>query len=176
MKRACIAVVDAARARIFTFDEDASPGDELREVHDLANSGRRMKGSEMFSEARPGLASSGSQRRNGGPGNRSDAGVPGSAFDDHRDAHIDELDSRFAKEVVDAIDQIVRDEKLVYCVLVAPPKMLGTLRKCNGILHRADLETHEVARDLTTVSQAQLHDQLAALDILPARQRLKIAR
>jgi protein required for attachment to host cells len=176
MKRACIAVVDAARARIFNYDEDASPGDELREVHDLSNAGRRLKGSEMFSEARPGLASSGSQRRTGANGNRSDSGVPGSAYDDHRAAHVDELDSRFAKEVVDTIDQIVREQKLVYCVLVAPPKMLGTLRRCNGILHRADLETQEVARDLTTVTQAQLHDQLAALDILAPRQRLKIAR
>jgi protein required for attachment to host cells len=176
MKRACIAVVDAARARIFTYDEGANPGDELHEARVLSNTGRRMKTGDLFSESRPSLATSGSFRGNGPNGNRGDSGVPGSAFDDHRDAHVDELDSRFAKEVVDTIDQLVREEKLVYCVLLAPPKMLGTLRKCNAILHREDLKTDEIARDFTTVTQAQLHDQLAALDILSPRQRLKLAR
>ncbi len=143
MKRACIAVVDAARACIYSYEEDANPGEELRATRELVNEARRLKAGDLFSEA------------------RSSYGDP---------------DTKFAKEIIEEIDKVVRDEKLVYCVLIAPPKMLGTLRKYNAILHREDLLTHEVSRDLTTVSRAQLHDQLAALDILAPRQRLKIAR
>ena len=63
MKRACIAIVDASRARIYTFQEDAPPGQQLREIRDLINPGRRLKDHELFSESRPPLLRKNDHRR-----------------------------------------------------------------------------------------------------------------
>lgn len=169
MKRACIAIVDAARARVYTYEEDSTPGQELREVLDLVNPGRRLKAGDMFSESRPALANSGGARRAG-------QGEPATAYDDHRGAHIDEMDNKFAKQVVDELDRIIREGKLGHLVLIAPPKMLGTLRKNNGVLHREGLALDEITQDLTNLGPAHLHDRLASLNLIPPRQRLKMAR
>jgi protein required for attachment to host cells len=176
MKRACIAIVDAARARVYTYEEDSTPGQELREVVDLVNPGRRLKAGEMFSESRPALANHGGLRRSVQGGNRTDSGEPGSTYDDHRGAHIEEMDNKFAKQVVEALDRVILDEKLGHLILIAPPKMLGTLRKNDGVLHREGLALDEITQDLTNLSPAMLHDRLASLDLIPPRQRLKMAR
>ena len=78
MKRSCIEIVDAARARVFTYQEDADPGQELREVRDLTNPGRSLPDRDLFSESRPSLAQ---------PGRPGPSGEPGSTKDDHRDDH-----------------------------------------------------------------------------------------
>lgn len=177
MKRACIAVVDASRARIYDYAEEREPGDELREVRDLVNPGRRMRAGEMFSEARPSMAQSGALRRHVVGAGRSDAGVPSTTYDDHRFAHISEMDSKFAKLIVDEVDRFTRAEQLGRLILVASPKMLGALRKQHGILHRNGLVVDEVTADLTNLSVPQLHDRLASLELVPPRQRLnRVAR
>jgi protein required for attachment to host cells len=167
VKRACIAIVDAARARLYTYQEDAQPGQELREIRDLANAGRRLKQADLFSETRPSLA------RSGKPG---EGYVPGSTKDDHRDDHIEVMDTRFAKEVVEELTRIIRTEAYGRLILIAPPKMLGDLRKANASLKRNGIVIDEVPRDLANLDAAQLHDHLAALDLIPGRQRLTIAR
>ncbi len=170
MKRACIAAVDAARARLFTYQEDAEPGREMREVRDLANPGRRLKDSELFSESRPPLAPRGAV----GPAVTGVSGGPGK--DDHRDDNIAERDAKFAKEIVDELNKIIRAEGYGHLILIAAPKMLGELRKTNGALKRNGLVVDEIARDLANLSGTQLHDHLASLDMIPGRQRLKLAR
>src|SRR6185295_5771730 len=98
MKRACIAVIDAARARIYTYDESAgdngarsAPTGVLHEAIDLVNPGRRSH--DQFSTTKPGIKRS----------------APGSgATDDHREAHIAELDRRFARQISEEIDRIAR--------------------------------------------------------------------
>jgi hypothetical protein len=40
MKRALIATVDAAKARIYLYQEQTNPGFELTEIADLDNAGR----------------------------------------------------------------------------------------------------------------------------------------
>ncbi|HEY5945949.1 MAG TPA: host attachment protein [Kofleriaceae bacterium] len=167
MKRACIAIVDAARARLYTYQEDANPGQELREVRDLANVGRRMKDSEMFSETRP---------SNGSPGRPGPTGQPGSTKDDHRDDHIGMMDTKFAKEIVEEIDKMIRAEAYGHVIMIASPKMLGELRKANGSLKRNGMVVDEIPRDLANLTGNQLHDHLASVDLLPARQRLNVAR
>ena len=166
MKRACIAIVDAARARIYTYQEDADPKQQLREVRDLVNAGRRLKASEMFSESRPSLAQSGRP----GP-----SGEPGSTKDDHRDDHIGMMDTKFAKEIVEEVDKIIRAEGYGHLIIVAAPKMLGELRKANT-LKRNGLNIDEIASDLSKLTAPQLHDHLASLDLIPGRPRLQIAR
>jgi protein required for attachment to host cells len=170
MKRACIAIVDATRARLYTYQEDSTPGQELREVQDLVNAGRRMKQGEMFSESRPALAPSG----HGGPAQTGVSGGP--AKDDHRDDHVAMMDTKFAKEVVEELHKVVAQEAYGRLILIAPPKMLGELRKANGTLKRNGMVVDEIPRDLTNLTSTQLHDHLASLDLIPGRQRLKMAR
>jgi protein required for attachment to host cells len=167
MKRVCIASIDAARARLFTYQEDARPGQEMREIRDLANPGRRLRDHEMFSESRPALKASGQR----GP---DVSGGPGS--DDHRDNHIAVMDAKFAKEIVDEIDKLVRAEGVGHLILIAAPKMLGELRKANGMLKRNGLAVDEIPRDLANLDAPQLHDHLASLNMIPGRQRLNLAR
>ena len=173
MKRACIATVDAARARIYTFQDDAEPGREMREVLDLTNPGRRSREGELFSESRPPLAPSGHMAPSAagapvGPG-RGTAGGPGK--DDHRDDHIAMMDQKFAKEICEELDKVVRAGGYGHLILIAPPKMLGQLRKANGVFHRPGLVIDEVTRDLSNLTAPQLHDHLASLGLIPARQR-----
>jgi protein required for attachment to host cells len=167
MKRVCIAIVDAAHARLFTYQEDASPGQEMREVRDLANPGRRMKDHEMFSETRPPLRPSGLTGPNVSGG---------AASDDHRNQHVAMMDTKFAKEIVDEVDKLVRAEGYNHLLVIAAPKMLGELRKANGALKRNGLVIEEIPRDLANLNATQLHDHLASLNMLPGRQRLKLAR
>ena len=55
-----------------------------------------------------------------------------------------------------------------HLVLVAPPHMLGELRKYDDVLRREDLKLDEVERDLGGLSDPQLHDHLAHAGILGA--------
>ena len=127
MKRACIAIVDATRARLYTYEQDApdDPAHELREVLDLA----------------------------------------------HR-AHED-TDVKFAKDIVAEVDRVVRTGDYGHVIVVASPKMLGDLRKCDAVLYRDGVIVDEIPRDLAKLTSPQLHDHLAQLKLLPPRQRLK---
>ena len=165
MKRVCIAIVDAARARLYTYQEDADPARQMLEVRDLTNPGRRMKAGDMFSETRPALA------RGGG---RNMTGEPGSTKDDHRDDHIEMMDMKFAKEVIDEIEQILRTEAYGRLILASPPKMLGELRKQSSSLRRDGLIVDELPEGLSYMTSAQLHDHLAGLSLIPGRTRLRM--
>jgi protein required for attachment to host cells len=167
MKRACIAVVDACRARLYTYQQAADPGQQLQEVRDLANPGRRLRPSELFSESRP---------SNKAPGRPGPMRERGSTSDDHRDDHLDMLDARFAKEVMDEIDKLVGEGGYGHLILVASPKMLGELRRADGVLKRYGLVVDEVPRDLAKLTAAQLHDHLASLELIPGRTRVFMAR
>jgi protein required for attachment to host cells len=164
MKRAVIAIVDAAKARLYTFEQaDSPPDQQLREVRDLSNPGRRMRDSERFSEGRPSL-------------NANLTANTGHATDDHRDANTEEHDSAFAKQVIDELDRVVRDGGFGHVILVASPHMLGELRKCDGMLRRNGLTIDEVQRDLAWLTSPQVHDQLARMNLIPPRQRLQFAQ
>lgn len=172
MTRACIVTVDATRARIFLYNDHAKPGFELVEYKDLDNPGRRMKTGEMFSESRPGLASAVGR----GTGGRSATGEPGSAYDDHRDAHVDDMDAKFAKQVLQTVEDVLHDKRLARLVVCAAPKMLGTLRGAGTVLERTEIEIEQVTSNLSTLTEAALHDHLAQLGLIPPRTRLAIAR
>jgi protein required for attachment to host cells len=153
VKRACIAVVDATRARLYTYEQDGDdPAHELREVADLSNPGRRLRPSELFSD------SGGSQ-------------APGRSFDDHREHNVDDKDLRFARDVVAELERLVRERAFEHVILVASPNMLGDLRKVDGVLHREGVVVDELPRDLSKLTSPQLHDHLASLKLLPPRQR-----
>jgi protein required for attachment to host cells len=160
MKRACIAIVDAARARIYTYDQAAEGGssEPAGALHDLVNPGRR--GHDPYSTTRPGVKRA----------------APGSGTtDDHRDAHVDELDRRFARQVVSEIDRIAREQGHDRVLLVASPAMLGELRGVDRGLSQG-LHVEYVARDLARLTSPQIHDHLAQLRLVAPRRPVSLAR
>ena len=162
MERICIVLADAARARLYTFEEhDGSPGQQVQvldERVDLVNPPRRHRPSELFSESRPG----------------SDRAPSGRAFanDDHREAHLRELDRRFAASIVDETARLARGHGATRVIVAASPHLLGQLRLAAGPLRRAHLTLDELNRDLTSFTPSQMHDYLADCGLLPARQRI----
>lgn len=161
MKRACIAIVDAARARIYTYDQttgagQSTPAGALHEAIDLVNPGRR--GHDPYSTTKPGVKRS----------------APGSGTtDDHRDAHVDELDRRFARHVVSEIDRIAREQAYDRVLLVASPAMLGELRGVDRAL-RPELQVEYIARDLARLTSPQIHDHLAQLRLVAPRRPVAV--
>jgi protein required for attachment to host cells len=162
MERICIVLADAARARLYTFEErEESPGQQvqaLEERVDLVNPERRRRPSELFSEPRPGSDRAPSGR--------------GFATDDHREAHMRELDRRFACSIVDETARLAHGHGATRVIVAASPHLLGELRLAAGPLRRAHLHLDELDRDLTSFSPSQMHDYLADCGLMPARPRI----
>lgn len=155
MQRACIAIVDAAHARLYGFDTEVDPS-RLQELRDLVNPGRQAHG--MFAD---------SQSRASRHGH--------STKDDHRTDHIAQLDDRFAKVIVDELDRVLTEYDFERVILVASPKMLGTLRAQSG-LPRSPVVVEEIPQNLSWMTTAQLHDHLAAMSLIQPRERMMAER
>jgi protein required for attachment to host cells len=156
MYKACIAVVDASRARLFTFERSSEVGgikETLREQRDVIDPARRQRAGELFSEARPGLGRSGSLQY---------------GTDDHRDAHIEAMDAQFARTVINELVQLLRASDAHQVIICASPGMLGELRDARVALP-ADIAIDEVAHDLVKLTPSQLREQLARYGLLPAK-------
>jgi len=156
MYRTCIAIVDATRARLFTFDRTAEPGgpvrEDLVERTDLVNPARHQTSTELFSDA-PGSGRSGSHSY---------------GIDDHRDSHIDALDASFAKEIDVEIQRLIRDPNARRLIVCASPRMLGDLRKVAGSFERDGLTVDEVPRDLVKLTAPQIREHLSSYGLLPS--------
>jgi protein required for attachment to host cells len=155
MYRACIAVVDATRARLFTLDRTMEAGElreELSERADFVHPARRHRPSELFSDSRPGTSRTGGLQY---------------AFDDHRDAHIDALDAEFSRMIVDELAALIRSTGAQRLILCASPRMLGQLRSAGRELFRGPLAIDEVPRDLVKLTPTVLREQLASYGLLP---------
>jgi len=148
-------VVDASRARLFTYQRSqAAEGlsEQLTEQHSFVNPARRQRPSELFSD-------SGSSGGRNGP---IQFGV-----DDHRDAHVDHLDSEFSRMVADELDQLIRASSTQRVIVCASPHMLGALRDARKRLAAVDIPTDEVPRDLVKLTPTVLRSQLASYGLLP---------
>lgn len=155
MYRACIAVVDASRARLFTYQRsnDAEGLQEhLTEEKDFVNPARRRRPSELFSDS-------------GSSGGRN--GPIQFGIDDHRDAHVDRLDSEFSRMVAGELEQLVRANTTQRVILCASPRMLGELRDARKRLAPSEIPTDEVPRDLVKLTPPLLREQLASYGLLP---------
>lgn len=156
MKRACIAIVDAARARLYTYQHDADSQEFVEEM-DLVSAGRRAKDSELFTES--------------SPGSRGVLGARG-GVDDHRDAHRDEMDSKFAVHVTKEIERLANERGLGHVIFVTPPRMLGVVRPYLELMRKHGLLVDELERDLSSMTAAQVQDRLAQLDLIEPRRRV----
>lgn len=157
-----VVVVDSGRSRVYALEPQVAQGvtkiPPLREVAALVNPARRSRDTEMFSDSRPGLRQ--------GAGGGTAHGV-----DDRRDSHKEELDRRFASDVVDKVLEVMRDLGAQKIILAASPNMLGFLRTRTGKWSESGHDVSELGRDLTQLSPAQLHDRLANEELIPPRSR-----
>jgi protein required for attachment to host cells len=155
MYRVCIAIVDATRARLFTFERtleaEATTHEELREHTDLVNPARRRPG-ESFTD------SAGTNR----------VGGLQYTFDDHRDAFVNNLEAEFARTVIAELQRLLDAAPARRLIVCASPRMLGELRAV-GVPRRAGLVVDEVARDLVELRATDLRDRLASYGLLPER-------
>ena len=161
MKRICLLVADATRARIYTYEqlqEPDGPHEELREEVDLVDPARRQRPTELFSD-------------NSGANH---AGSRGYAFDDHRQGHLDHLDTEFAKTIAGEVERITRDHGLHSLIAIASSRMLGELRDALEPLRRT-IAISELERDFTKLATSALRDRLADLQLLPPKPRLVAA-
>ncbi len=157
MYRVCIALIDATRARLFTFErttEGPDTHEELVERTDLVNPQRRRRPSELFSETRPGSSRTGHLQY---------------AFDDHRDNHISQLDEKFARMALAALRELIDERPTQRVVIGASPRMLGRLRAAAPGLLPDDIALDEISRDLVKLSFAEVRAELAARGLLPSR-------
>lgn len=155
MQALAIVVADSGRARLFTWKRDASdaPGPTLRERADLVSLERRTPRAELWTDARP----------RGNPG----VSGHGDPVDDHRDDHLDEVDRRFAAEVIAHLVVLTDEAACQRVALIAAPRFLGHLREHAGALAKRGLAVEEVARDLTRETGPELRDHLVKLGVLP---------
>jgi protein required for attachment to host cells len=159
MYRVCIALVDATRARLFTFErvtEGADTRDELIERTDLVNPQRRRRPSELFSDTRPGSSRTGHLQY---------------AFDDHRDHHISQLDDKFARMAMAALRELIDEHSTQRVVICASSRMLGRLRAAAPGLLPNDIALDELPRDLVKLSPGDVRSELASRGLLPRAQR-----
>jgi protein required for attachment to host cells len=156
MQRALIAIVDAASARLYTYQADGESQDFVEQL-DLVNAGRRAKDGDLFSDTSPGTRNAISGIRGG--------------VDDHRDAHRGEMDTKFASEVIGEIERLATERGLGHIVFVTPPKMLGVLRPHFEMVRKHGFIVDELERDLSRLSAAQIHDHLAKMDVIEPRRR-----
>jgi len=152
MHRTLIAVVDATRGRLFTLDRTSDASglrEQLVEQRDFVNTARRRRPSELFSDAGTGRI-----------------GGRQFAFDDHRDAHVDEMDTQFARTIMTELVELLDSTNAKHLIVCASPHMLGNLRRV-GNLTRDAVSVDEVPRDLVKLTPTQLRAHLVADGLLP---------
>lgn len=148
MNRVCIAVVEPARARLFTFERATDGGDTegaLVERADLASSQRRRRAIDAVGDP------------------RSEAGEVG----DHRDVRGPQIDEPFARMTMAALRELIDERPTQRVILCAPPRVLRRLGAAAPGLLPGELARDEVDRDLGGMSAEDLRVELATRDLLP---------
>lgn len=140
MFKATVAVVDASRARLFTFERETvveGVRERFLEISDLVSPARRHP-SELF------------------------------GHDEQRAAHLHELDAGFARDIVAGVAELLRSTQSSHLIVCASPKMLGALRKATASLHHENLTIEELARDLSRLTAPLIREHLVDYDLLPS--------
>lgn len=158
MYRVCIAVVDATRARLFTFDraaDEAGVHGQLVEEPELVNAARQASSVPVLATASGSPA--GAHRHD--------------ALDEHRGHRAAHHDVEFARTALAARRQMV-DQNTPQRVC-AGPRMLGTLRERYAGILPERLPIEELGRDLISMSSSELRNELVAQGLLPPRPRAR---
>ncbi len=149
----CIVVANGARARIYALEHPAQPefesGPDLVEVQTLASPEHAARDRAVYTDQITG--------RNRRPT------TGGHDYDEHRDAHDDEVEKRFARDIAEAM----RVQGTRHNVLCADSRMLGFMREALAAAGGPDVA--EVAHDYTSLSARDLQARLAEARLVPAR-------
>ena len=163
MANYCVVVASGAHARFFTLKRSEAPvleaGSKLIERGELSNPEKEIPGRDLYADPKSGRS-------------RAPRGGPAHGYDDHRSQHEDECDRRFAGEVLKKADSFARHEQVGHVVLIAPARMLGCLRQHLEILLKRGVKVHELAKDISKLHSAEIHDYLAKEGLLPARRSM----
>lgn len=155
-----VVVANGSLARFFSLRPAETPEFEsspcMVEHGTLTNPEQTASSKELWSDSRSGS-------------NRGAAGGGVHRYDDHRNQHRAEYERRFVQSVAGETAALARNEGAARVVVTADNRMLGMLR---DELHRNNgFEIKEVAKDYSKFSVHELHEQLAALALIPARRR-----
>jgi len=155
-----VVVTSGAHARFFTLKTLAAPelesGHKLIERGELFNPEKDIPGRELYADPKSGRS-------------RAPHGGPAHGYDNHRSQHEDECDRRFASEVLKKAKGFARAEKARHVLLIAPARMLGCLRQDLEIILKEGMKVHELAKDISKLNSAEIHDYLAREGLLPGR-------
>ena len=159
MNQSVVAVIDGTRARFFTLEQAELPeyqsGPNLIEHEGLSNMAKELHGKELWANTKTG--------RNRG------AGSQAHGYDDHRNSHVGEFERSFAKEIVTKIVSLTQAYQCQQVLLVAEPQILGFLRDVLSLLVPKNLKIRELAKDLCKLKPLEIHEYLAAKNLLPVR-------
>jgi protein required for attachment to host cells len=158
MNKYLVAVVDGARARFLTLEPIDILIDEskchLIEHKGLLNSAKELQGKELWTTTKTG--------RNQG------AGSQAHAYDDGRENHLNEYGRRFARAIADEIIEFTQRQSIQQLVLVSESQILGILRESVIPLLPSTLNIQVIAKDLCKLKPSEIHEYLAAKNLLPA--------
>lgn len=160
MMNTIVVVANGSRARFFSLQPAETPAFEssprMVEHGGLVNPEQEAAGKDLWSDNKSGR-------------NRSSGGGGAHGYDDHRDQHRAEYERRFVQSVAGEAASLARSHGAMRMVVTADNRMLGLLRE---ELHRANgFDLKEVPKDYSKLSVHELHEQLAALKLVPARRR-----
>lgn len=150
---------------MFTLEHNELPefegGPDLVEHDSLLNPEHRVHGEEIYAD------SSGRNRTPGGQGY---------AYDEHREQHDANVEKRFAAEVSERVDQLVRDVGARRVFLCAEKQMLGFLRGSLNGHTPSGAEIQEIPKDLAKLKPREVQEHLAGDGYLPRRKAPQTSR
>lgn len=161
MQNYVIAVVNSTKARLFVLEPaqfpEYEPSSKLTEVETLLSSTQELQGQDLWSNTKPGR-----NRGNGGQAH---------GYDDHRENHRVEFERRFAQTIATRMAGLMPTYQPHQLLLVAEPQILGIMRDVLIPALPKNLKVYELAKDLCQLSTHELHEYLAAKNLLPAQTR-----
>lgn len=158
MVRTCIVVADSARARFITLEIPEDPqtdgGARLVEHDDLVNPDAEVPERGLFSDR-------------AGRAHASPRGAA-HALDDHREGHQREIERRYVRRLVEHADRFVKAQQATRLVLVAEPRLLGTLREQLPSERFRAVDIVEVGENVSRRPLDQIQSVLALRGVVPA--------
>ncbi len=162
MSQYCVVVADAGRARLFTLEEARDPeteaGPRLVERKGFVNPEKTMPEHEVSSDAK-------SMR------SRNPQGGSAHGYDDHRAAHEQEIERRFAKQVARETETLTRAEQVGTVIVAAQPHMIGHLRRELDPLVKTGITLCELAANLSKLTPTDIQEHLVTASLLPPSKR-----
>ena len=142
MNRNWILVATASKAELYSQEK---PGAELAAIREFSHDESRVLRQDLASDK---------------PGRSYDSVGGGRHGMDPENSVREEESRRFAKEVVDSLEQGLRDHEFEYLTVVAEPRFLGCLRKAMSDDISKSVE-REIAKNLVGHGASEIRQSVA---------------